>query len=393
MFSFFKKKGSNTEESVLPDYPQVVRPSGQVEVLSAPAEPETPSTEELETDFIDDTLMDPTSTLDPVDVSILDEAAILYANEQDRDARELIEAQLQSDSATDIELWLMLFELYQLQDEKQLFEQLALQFVMRFERTAPIWRDSGKKVKAAPETQGVMSLPPLIDITHTRVLLQQLQQLLKKFEEVTIDCQAITQLAPEGCKLLHQALTTVRKSNKKLSFRSAAVFDSALNGKLEVGRPSPDDLVFWLLKLELLQWLDDQENFENTAVDFAVTYEVSPPSWEPPKQVVKPVTPAHLQTTAFTADEDQFALDGVYTALKTAELDKLVEFAKERSTISISCLKLERIDFVAAGHLLHMIVQMQQQGKEIHLRHVSHLVGALFRVLDMHAFCRIHYRK
>ena len=38
----------------------------------------------------------------------------------------------------------------------------------------------------------------------------------------------------------------------------------------------------WMLSLELLQWQHEQAKFDERAVDFAVAFEVSPPSWEPP---------------------------------------------------------------------------------------------------------------
>ena len=38
----------------------------------------------------------------------------------------------------------------------------------------------------------------------------------------------------------------------------------------------------WLLSLELLQWQHEQAKFDERAVEFAVAFEVSPPSWEPP---------------------------------------------------------------------------------------------------------------
>ena len=38
----------------------------------------------------------------------------------------------------------------------------------------------------------------------------------------------------------------------------------------------------WMLSLELLQWQHEQAKFDERAVDFAVAFELSPPSWEPP---------------------------------------------------------------------------------------------------------------
>ena len=39
---------------------------------------------------------------------------------------------------------------------------------------------------------------------------------------------------------------------------------------------------YWILLLELLQWQNDHRAFEDRAIEFAIAFEVSPPSWEPP---------------------------------------------------------------------------------------------------------------
>ena len=43
----------------------------------------------------------------------------------------------------------------------------------------------------------------------------------------------------------------------------------------------------WLLSLELLQWANAHAAFEDRAVEYAVTFELSPPSWEPPPVAAK----------------------------------------------------------------------------------------------------------
>jgi hypothetical protein len=60
----------------------------------------------------------------------------------------------------------------------------------------------------------------------------------------------------------------------------------------------------WLLALELLQWSNDRAAFEDRAVDFAVTFELSPPSWEPPVPLPRP-----RSATAADAGGDGAAID------------------------------------------------------------------------------------
>lgn len=52
-----------------------------------------------------------------------------------------------------------------------------------------------------------------------------------------------------------------------------------LQAQVETGRP--DGKACWLLLLELCQLQGRQEAFEEIAIDYAVTFEVTTPSWRP----------------------------------------------------------------------------------------------------------------
>ena len=41
------------------------------------------------------------------------------------------------------------------------------------------------------------------------------------------------------------------------------------------------DPAFWLARLDALRLANRADQFDETAIDYCVTYEVSPPSWEP----------------------------------------------------------------------------------------------------------------
>ena len=59
----------------------------------------------------------------------------------------------------------------------------------------------------------------------------------------------------------------------------------------------------WLLSLELLQWANAHAAFEDRAVEYAVTFELSPPSWEPPPAAAGRPT-ATAAAPAATRDAD-----------------------------------------------------------------------------------------
>src|SRR6187455_1082261 len=78
--------------------------------------------------------------------SVLENAALLYASGQAAPARQLLEQGVASDHDAKLSplAWLSLFDLMQRANDRNAFDQLSLQYVVQFERSAPAWEDTGK---------------------------------------------------------------------------------------------------------------------------------------------------------------------------------------------------------------------------------------------------------
>ena len=80
--------------------------------------------------------------------AVLENAALLFANGQDEPARALLEQGVASDPDTKLSplAWLALFDLMQRAGDRAAFDQLAMQYVLQFERSAPSWDEAMKPV-------------------------------------------------------------------------------------------------------------------------------------------------------------------------------------------------------------------------------------------------------
>ena len=88
-------------------------------------------------------------------------------------------------------------------------------------------------------------------------------------------------------------------------------------------RPEQAEIPFWLLLIEVYQTQGNQEIFENLAVDYAVTYEVSLPSWEnagASQIAVKPMR--RSDSRAGSRRQRYFPLRGVITDQSGEQLQK-----------------------------------------------------------------------
>src|SRR5262249_41373261 len=100
-----------------------------------------------------DSVMSIEVTAGSTDVApVIEETAILFANGQaDQALVKLLRSVREEETgASALQCWLMLFDLYQHVGKRDDFESLALEFVVKFERSAPAWRDGASEVRSSP---------------------------------------------------------------------------------------------------------------------------------------------------------------------------------------------------------------------------------------------------
>ena len=130
---------------------------------------------------------------------------------------------------------------------------------------------------------------------------------------------------------------------------------AALESAVQQGKAGGEGA--WLLSLELLQWQHDQA-FDERAVEFAVTFEVSPPSWEPPlrgSEKAGPRVPWRRSPPSGRGvrrrTRRRLVWDGVSrhaTAARTPRGLREPQFVAQ-----IDMTDVERVDFIFAGALFN----------------------------------------
>lgn len=145
----------------------------------------------------------------------------------------------------------------------------------------------------------------------------------------------------------------------------------------------------WLLMLELLQHTGEHERFEQLAVDYAITFEESPPSWEAREQP-QPTMATTRQDD--TPDHDAVSLEGELTSANSESIRKLAAYASSRQAVEVDCSRLKRLDFVSAGTLFNILATLQAQGKLVTLQGVNAMVAALLRVMGVDQVAQVTLR-
>ncbi len=316
--------------------------------------------------------------------AVLEDAALRFASGHAAKARELLEQGVQNDHDTKISplAWLALFDLHQRAGDKPAFDLFSLQYVVQFERSAPVWEATEKPQGPPRLTGSYIGLTGKLTAAVATQLEGLRRAMAKQLPEARVDMLSVTGFDDEGARLVAAALGEARRKKFPLQLQRAEKLKPALEAAVKKGRDGGEGA--WLLSLELLQWENAHAAFEDRAVEYAVTFELSPPSWEPPNAAKAAVATAAAANGADASTENEvLRWSGVMAGPAVPQLGRLSEFAPGRAVIPIDMTEVERIDFVCAGALLNTINRIEAQRKAVQIVGATPIVRVLLLLIGI----------
>ncbi|MES2787258.1 MAG: STAS domain-containing protein [Pseudomonadota bacterium] len=357
----------------------------------------------------------------------LEEASIRFANGDDAGAEAgLMEVLGPHGARIDHdETWLTLFDLYRAIGQQDRFESAAIDFAGRFGRSAPQWVSIPEAVArmnapADPPPSAAQQAPhwtcPGTLGTQTIVAMTAaLNRAPAPWRLSWVKLNTIDEAAVEGLTRLFTSWSTMPV---QLRFIGADNFERVLRNATPSGDRSVNPS-WWKLRMEVLRVMHRPDEFELVALDYCVTYEVSPPSWDSARCEYKPLQADGSYVAGHTiigeafhdsmssgmsmgyGDTQSAALSMMSTNITTVELAGQVlgdateafELLEARlqggDVMVISCSRLIRIDFSAAGTLLNWVTARQAEGRQVQFVEVHRLVAAFFNVIGISEHARV----
>ncbi len=325
------------------------------------------------------------------------------------------------------ETWLVLFDLYRAIGQQARFESLALDYAQQFGWSAPQWYSLPKLVAdavaeeaPAPSASATNSrimgevgwvCPELLDIDAVARLRSQTLQMPLPWvfdwgELRGVDAEAAMQLSTLFRLWAGQPLEMRWISGEKL-FQVLA--DSAPTGVRDA------DPVFWLTRLDALRLANRADQFDETAIDYCVTYEVSPPSWEavrcqvrisgsmmstrtPPMSVISEVSSTFHESvladdSVVQVEQANVELSGQLIGDIGPTLTRLDTQLGSSPIVSVSCTRLIRVDFIAAGDLLNWVLAKRGEARSVHFVDAHRLVALFFGAMGINEHAKVQVRK
>ncbi|WP_331987883.1 hypothetical protein [Chitinimonas sp.] len=396
----------------MPAKPRLVQPKPPAPLPgAAPAEVAAPEAaeakEKRELPVLDFTTIGPTTVsgakiqvVESTDIlsPAMEQAAVCFANDQIDDAIAILAADIETaEGQHALDTWLMLFDLYQMRNRHAEFDELALKFVVEFERSAPVWRETngaaGKPAVAAPAAKAggpSMLFPQKILADGVEALLDQLEKHTQAGVPVRVEFGRVEEVEPAAAAAIVTRWAKFKKKKVKFQVAGAPALAEKLKSRIEVMRRVEDEAPFWLLLLELYQMLGLQEDFENAAVDYAVTFEMSPPSWDATAKTKTAAEvaaeEAKLQAEAPALPElhiDAYRFEGPIISASDATFAGLCSYADSHQQVRVDFSHVPRVDFVSAGMLMNVVVSLTAQSKVVVIMGANELIVALFRIMGI----------
>ena len=358
----------------------------------------------------------------------LEDAAIRFANGDDAGAEESLLAALASAEQRPelAETWMSaLFDLYRATGQQARFDSVALEFADRYGRSAPAWfsmpdmlgrSKSAAPVKARPSASAASPADWSSPAQLGAAALEELEALLRVPGPLVLDWQALVTISPDAVPLLSQMVAQWCATPAVLVFRGHANLERALLALTPSGDRSVDPMC-WQLRMDALRIMRLQDAFELVALDYCVTYEVSPPSWQEPHcscdlQGLNDPVEAEAEDIRSRWDEPHLMWDDPLRHLTVpagleeqppavvelygeiigdaAEVLAKLEKGMEGSTrMVVSCARLIRVDFSAAGSILNWVAEQQGKGCQVQFRDVNRMVAAFFNVIGISEHARV----
>jgi ABC-type transporter Mla MlaB component len=356
----------------------------------------------------------------------LEEAAIRFANGDDAGAESsLLQALRGNAIVPEVALsWAAaLLDLYRVTSQREKFDHAVIEFSQCFGDVTPAWIRASNAADAQDD-----QMPQLADTLSrglhggvasddiwdcpaelTVAAMEQLRESMGAYPMPWhLGWSRLERIASPAMPLMGELFASLCDEPVDLRFTGADTLVQVLRNMMPSGqRDIP--MHWWAVRLNALRTMQLHDEFELAALDYCVTYEVSPPAWALPRcqfVCISVQTPAfantvaagihHIEGQSGTAPLGLDAISGNKLELSGDVLGDATQLLAAAGgpfdsgdRVIVCCAQLVRIDFSAAGSILNWAALRQSEGCHVQFRDVQRLVAAFFNLIGMNEHARV----
>ncbi len=351
----------------------------------------------------------------------LDEAVIAFANADFEQCEQalLTLTGVGGSRSQHAETWLVLFDFYRAVGQQHKFESLALDYAQQFGWSAPQWFSLPRLVaeaaseerpsKTRVEGQVGWVCPDYLDAEGVAKLSSLALQMPLPW---VFDWSAMKGIDAEACGRLSELFRSWIPQDLDMRWMSGERLFTVLQEAAPNGARDADP-AFWQVRLDALRMANRPDQFDEGAIDYCVTYEVSPPSWEaarctvrvsgsnqgttqPPLSVVSDVATSFFESQ-LTEDANlvqvgSVELSGQLVGDIAMTLGKMNAELGTATIVNVSCARLIRVDFIAAGDLLNWVLARRSENRAVNFVDAHRMVALFFGAMGINEHAAVKVR-
>ncbi|MDD3529893.1 MAG: STAS domain-containing protein [Gallionellaceae bacterium] len=315
----------------------------------------------------------------------LEDAVMLYANSRADEAVAMLRRYIDNHpDRRDPQPWLLLFDIYEVTEQRQPFDDLALDYAVRFDRAPPAWqpmRSAGTGEHPGFSFAAILSPQDRISLEHFRRECETADTVELDFLDTPVvgdDAYARTML---------DCVERLARTGKHIRLFGGDGFVARLNAARVKGHLSEP---LWHLLLLLLQLQGRADEYKVAASEYTVRFRLPAPPYVSPRQ------PSSDSASGRAGEGGQvFVMQGVIDQGTAKVFTQLREFAAQHGRVEVDLGQVTRIDFMAVGQLMNTVTTLAQAGKQVVFRNGNEMVCLLMRMLGIgqHAAIQPKVRK
>lgn len=299
----------------------------------------------------------------------IEEAAVLYASGQEHAAKALLQHLTTQETTSRFQeqlVWWMLFDLLQIQTAHQEFEQLSVQYAVRFETSPPQWtppqsnKNTEQALSAKVYFRGRLS-------AENNAAFDSCRKINANNKKIEFALDSISEIDDSGCETLLNFLLQWQSQGSAIILIGAENLIKQLYAAVKSTAPKACHNT-WLLLIEVIRLLNDEFEYEEVCMSYSLTFEVSPPPYVAPVGILMPTPTA------------EFLLPCIIEMPIQALIENITRHAQNQATLLLDCSALVRVSFQAAAPFVEALSALGVD-KTVELRNANFLVSVLLKLI------------
>ena len=327
---------------------------------------------------------------------VLEEAAIRFANGDDAGAYAGLLEALRSQRAEPVVAWswvAALLDWCRATENRGQFDQLVQEFSAVLDGARPAWLSLSDLPGVTDSPSQAVSALPLLWESPPQLTIAAMEALREVLGNNPmpwhLGWSQVMEVAPDAMPLLGGLFSSLCNEPVVIQMTGADRLVQAVQARTPSGNRSVDP-TWWAVRLDVLRALHLQDAFEMVALDYCVTYEDVPPSWQDAQCTLQgAVTQIADAPSVDAAPVHKLVLRGQVTGDASQALAVFEGQAHVKGRIVVDCYGLLRVDFPAAGSILNWVAARQAAGCSVQFRDVHRLVAAFFNVIGINEHAQV----